>query len=48
MPIIVCEISPSVNPYVVLTTNMVKSCPIHTTIDIETCRVCDNHVRERV
>ena len=40
MTIIRCTKSPAVNPYVVLATQMVKGCPIHGTLPLETCRTC--------
>jgi hypothetical protein len=46
MTIIVCNKSPSVNPYVVVTTQMVKSCPLHGTIERVKCQQCEHHGRE--
>lgn len=47
MTIIVCKKAPSVNPYVVKATNMVKECPLYKTIERDKCRQCVNHVSER-
>ncbi len=47
MTIIRCKKSPSVNPYVVNATNMVKDCPTQKTIELETCRSCESYVKEQ-
>ena len=47
MTIIVCKKSPHVNPYVVVTTQMVKACPLNGTIERVNCQQCEHHSRER-
>jgi hypothetical protein len=48
MTIIRCKKSPSVNPYVVVTTNMVKECPTQKTIELDNCRICVSFVKEQI
>lgn len=47
MTLITCKRSPSGYPYVVNATNMVKGCPTHKTIELESCRNCESYVKEQ-
>ena len=40
MTIIRCTKSPAVCPYVVIATGMVKGCPQHGTIELDSCKEC--------
>ncbi|MCW4039614.1 MAG: hypothetical protein NWE83_02555 [Candidatus Bathyarchaeota archaeon] len=46
MTVIRCKRSPAINPYVAMTTGMVKGCPQHNSIELDKCRDCTNFLRE--
>ena len=46
LTVIRCKRSPSINPYVVQATGMVKGCPQTNSIELDKCRDCSNYLRE--
>ena len=47
MTLIRCRKSTSVQPYVVVATDMVKDCPVHRTTPLADCRKCEYYIGER-